>query len=98
MDQSPPVVRETVCKTILNRCALSDYSLNCYGGCTHGCVYCYARYMQRFHPHAEPWGAFVDVKVNAVEALKRQLRRRRRARSSSAAPATAGSRSRPSAG
>ena len=31
--------------------------------------------MQRFHPHAEPWGAFVDVKVNAVEVLKRQLRR-----------------------
>jgi DNA repair photolyase len=31
--------------------------------------------MQRFHPHAEPWGEFVDVKVNAVEVLKRQLRR-----------------------
>ena len=31
--------------------------------------------MQRFHPHDEPWGAFVDVKVNAVEVLKRQLRR-----------------------
>ena len=31
--------------------------------------------MQRFHPHDEPWGAFVDVKINAVEVLKRQLRR-----------------------
>jgi DNA repair photolyase len=31
--------------------------------------------MQRFHPHAEPWGQFVDVKINAVEVLKRQLRR-----------------------
>jgi DNA repair photolyase len=69
------VVRETVCKTILNRSGLSDYALNCYTGCTHGCVYCYARFMQRFHPHAEPWGQFVDVKVNAVEVLKRQLRR-----------------------
>ncbi len=69
------VVRETVCKTILNRSRLSDYSLNCYTGCAHGCAYCYARYMQRFHPHAEPWGEFVDVKVNAVEVLKRQLRR-----------------------
>ena len=69
------VVRETVCKTILNRSGLSDYSLNCYTGCTHGCVYCYARFMQRFHPHQEPWGTFVDVKVNAVEVLKRQLRR-----------------------
>ena len=70
-----PIVRETVCKTILNRSGLSDYSLNCYTGCTHACVYCYARFMQRFHPHDEPWGAFVDVKVNAVEVLKRQMRR-----------------------
>jgi DNA repair photolyase len=70
-----PIVREIVCKTILNHSGLSDYSLNCYTGCTHGCVYCYARFMQRFHPHDEPWGSFVDVKVNAVEVLKRQLRR-----------------------
>ena len=70
-----PVVREVVCKTILNRGGLGDYTLNCYTGCTHACVYCYARFMQRFHPHDEPWGAFVDVKVNAVEVLKRQLRR-----------------------
>jgi DNA repair photolyase len=69
------IVRETVCKTILNRGGLGDYSLNCYTGCTHACAYCYARFMQRFHPHDEPWGAFVDVKVNAVEVLKRQLRR-----------------------
>jgi DNA repair photolyase len=69
------VVRETACKTILNRSSLGDYSLNCYTGCAHGCVYCYARFMQRFHPHPEPWGKFVDVKVNAVEALRRQLRR-----------------------
>ena len=69
------VLRDTKCKTILNRSAISDYSLNCYTGCAHGCVYCYARFMQRFHPHPEPWGAFVDVKVNAVEALERQLRR-----------------------
>ena len=68
-------IREIACKSILNRSALSDYSLNCYTGCAHGCVYCYARFMQRFHPHAEEWGRFVDVKVNAVDVLKRQLRR-----------------------
>lgn len=72
-----PVVREVQCKTVLNRCAIGDYSLNCYRGCRHGCAYCYARFMQRFHEHPEPWGAFVDVKVNAVEALERQLRRAR---------------------
>ena len=26
-------VRETVCKTILNKSSISDYSLNCYTGC-----------------------------------------------------------------
>lgn len=69
------VVRETKCKTILNRTSISDYSLNCYTGCEHGCIYCYARFMQRFHPHPEPWGEFVDVKTNAVEVLERRLRR-----------------------
>lgn len=69
------VVRETPCRTILNRSGISDYSLNCYTGCAHACVYCYARFMQRFHPHDEPWGEFVDVKTNAVEVLARQLRR-----------------------
>jgi DNA repair photolyase len=70
-----PVVREVECKTVLNRSDLGDYSLNCYVGCVHACAYCYARFMQRFHPHEEPWGAFVDVKVNAPEALVKQLRR-----------------------
>lgn len=68
------VIRETGCKTILNRTSISDYSLNCYTGCAHGCVYCYARFMQRFCPHPEPWGRFVDIKANAVEVLERQLR------------------------
>ncbi|MGQ9573914.1 MAG: radical SAM protein [Thermoguttaceae bacterium] len=73
----PPIVREVACRSILNRSAIEDYTLNCYTGCAHGCVYCYARFMQRFHPHPEPWGRFVDVKVNAVEVLKRQSRRQR---------------------
>lgn len=83
LDEEPPpvarpdgvIVRETTCKTILNSWASGGYSLNCYTGCSHSCAYCYARFMQRFHPHTEPWGQFVDVKTNAVEVLERQLRR-----------------------
>jgi len=71
------VVREVRCKSLLNRSGIADYSSNCYTGCAHGCVYCYARFMQRFHPHEEPWGEFVDVKINAAEVLTRQLRRLR---------------------
>jgi len=69
------VVREVRCKSLLNSCSIDDYSFNCYVGCSHGCGYCYARFMQRFHPHDEPWGRFVDVKVNAAQVLVRQLRR-----------------------
>lgn len=69
------IVREVRCRTLLNRCSIDDYSFNCYTGCEHACAYCYARFMQRFHPHAEPWGRFVDVKINAAEILARQLRR-----------------------
>lgn len=69
------VVREVRCKGILNRCNIDDYSFNCYVGCGHACGYCYARYMERFHPHPEPWGGFVDVKVNAADVLARQIRR-----------------------
>ncbi len=76
-DGATPVVREVQCKTVLNKSTISDYSLNCYTGCAHGCVYCYARFMLRFHPHEEAWGDFVDVKTNAPEALERQLRRAR---------------------
>ena len=63
------------CRVALNRSSISDYTLNCYGGCIHGCVYCYARYMERFYPHAEPWGEYADVKLGILESLRRQLRR-----------------------
>ena len=60
VDSDGVVVRETQCKSLLNRSGIDDYSFNCYTGCAHGCAYCYARFMQRFHPHDEPWGQFVD--------------------------------------
>ena len=69
------IIREIRCKSLLNQCAIGDYSFNCYVGCAHGCGYCYARFMQRFHPHVEEWGGFVDVRINAVDTLRRQLRR-----------------------
>src|SRR5512136_3130269 len=73
-------VREIFSKTILTRTAISgfDYCVNPYVGCEHGCRYCYASFMKRFTGHLEPWGEFVDAKVNAPEVLRRQLRRARR--------------------
>ena len=40
----------------------SDYVINPYVGCSHGCRYCYASFMKRFTGHQENWGDFVDIK------------------------------------
>lgn len=70
------VIREIEAKSILTESHLpeSDYCVNPYVGCAHGCVYCYARFMKRFTGHTEPWGEFVDIKVNAVELLRQRSR------------------------
>lgn len=63
------------CKSILTRSKLPevDYCINPYVGCFYGCVYCYSRFMKRFTDHAEKWGDFVDIKINAPEVLEKEL-------------------------
>jgi DNA repair photolyase len=70
-------IKEILAKTILTKTAISglDYCINPYVGCGHGCRYCYASFMKRFTGHMEPWGEFIDVKVNAPSLLKKQLKR-----------------------
>lgn len=70
-------VREVECKSVLNKSGLSDYAVNCYGGCGHGCIYCYARFATRFSHPGEPWGSFLDVKVNAPHVLEREAQRKK---------------------
>ncbi|MET1128537.1 MAG: radical SAM protein [Thermoproteota archaeon] len=52
-----------------------DYALNPYAGCSHGCVYCYARLYTRYREASRSWGRVVVVKENIVEVLKREVRR-----------------------
>ncbi len=70
-------IHEISCKSILNKSGISviDYALNAYTGCEHGCRYCYAVFMKRFSGHKEEWGSFVDVKINAPEVLRKQLKK-----------------------
>ena len=58
------VVNELNVKDYLTKSNLptSDYVINPYVGCTHGCKYCYASFMKRFTGHKENWGDFIDIK------------------------------------
>ena len=47
-----------------------DYALNPYGGCEHGCIYCYAP--GHTHSDLDTWRV-VRVKRNIVERLSREL-------------------------
>ena len=79
MTQLVQRIAEKLCTTALSKSGLSyDYAVNPYTGCLHGCVYCYANFMRRFSGHAkDPWGSFVDVKVNLIEVLTKELPKRR---------------------
>jgi len=64
-------IKEIKAKSIITKSGLpgSDYVINPYIGCMHGCKYCYARFMKRFTNHKEPWGAFIDIKINSPELI-----------------------------
>lgn len=71
------IIKEIKVKSVLTKSGIpgADYCINPYVGCFHGCRYCYATFMKRFTNHTEPWGGFVDVKINAAEVLEKQLKR-----------------------
>ena len=76
-------VKEIQCKSILSSCGLEEfsYSINPYTGCAHGCIYCYARFMCRYGGHlGEPWGSFVDVKINSPQVSRKDLSKNQKGR------------------
>lgn len=73
------LVREIKVSQILIPEGAGHYYINPYVGCTIGCEFCYVA------PRAEmsrclqglpvlPWGRYVDVKTNAAEVLRREIR------------------------
>ncbi len=71
------IVKEIQSKTILSVSRIYDYVINPYVGCQHACTYCYARFIKRFSKHPEPWGEFVDVKINAADLLAVEINRKK---------------------
>ncbi|MEA3253768.1 MAG: radical SAM protein [Chloroflexota bacterium] len=72
------MIEQIQVKSILNKHRkrdswfLDDYSVNPYGGCSFGCVYCYIRGSK----YGENVAKTLSVKVNAPELLEKQLSRR----------------------
>lgn len=71
-----PIIEEIKVRSVLTKTGIPGrkYCINPYVGCAHACKYCYATFMKRFTGHIEPWGSFVDVKTNAHEVLRKQLK------------------------
>ena len=70
-------------KTILNRIdspdVPSNWSMNPYQGCEHGCVYCYARITHEYwgYSSGKDFEREILVKENAPQLLDKQLRSKR---------------------
>lgn len=67
----------TIVDTALSKSGLPglDYALNPYLGCSHGCIYCYARMYTRDKRASSNWGRVVVVKKNLVDVLREEVAR-----------------------
>ncbi len=72
------IIKEVQAKNILSKSKVYNWTINPYVGCQHGCIYCYAKFMKRFSGHKEDWGEFVDVKINAPELLRQEIKTKKK--------------------
>lgn len=72
------VIKEIQIKEYLTKSNLpaSDYVINPYVGCPHGCKYCYASFMKRFTGHTEDWGTFIDIKKSEKKINLNKIRKK----------------------
>ena len=73
------LVREVVVDRLLMPEGRNHYYINPYVGCMIGCSFCYVIDRADFSRRLEglpqlPWGRYLDVKVNAAEVLRREVR------------------------
>ncbi len=75
----PSAVREITVDRALIPEGPGHYYFNPYVGCMIGCAFCYVQERADFSRRLEglprlEWGRYVDVKVNAAEVLRREVR------------------------
>lgn len=70
-------IDEVKIKKSLQKSKILNYCINPYLGCLNGCLYCYASFiMQKWYHKDDIWGKFVDVRVNIVDNLKKEIKRK----------------------
>jgi len=77
----PPILGEVKAKQALSPSELSDYVVNPYLGCQHGCKYCYVQ--RYFRPRATepvPWGDEVYARTNIGQLVRKESQRKRKGR------------------
>lgn len=76
-------VEEIKSKTALNPIKSKrmpfNWDLNIYRGCTHSCVYCFARYTHEYlgYQGAKDFDKMIKVKINIPEVLEKQINSKR---------------------
>ncbi len=71
-----PEFKEITAQKILSATGIkeADYVINPYRGCQFGCCFCYAQWNKFAQKKAGRWGDFVDIKVNAIKILEKELK------------------------
>jgi len=67
------IIKEIKCASCMNKSKITDYVINPYTGCQHGCKYCYAVFIKKFQDIKEEWGDFVYAKMNCPDLLEKEL-------------------------
>jgi len=50
-----------------------DYTINQYVGCEHKCLYCYAKFINKWKNYGD-WGSWIEVKSNAPELVRKKVK------------------------
>lgn len=50
-----------------------DYTINQYVGCGHKCLYCYAKFINKWKDYGD-WGRWIEVKSNAPALVRKNVK------------------------